>query len=59
MVNKPMQKVLVVDDEEAILELLRYNLEKGGYDVKTAPDCEKISTRPRAARYHDAEDGWR
>jgi two-component system, OmpR family, alkaline phosphatase synthesis response regulator PhoP len=38
MVNKQMQKVLVVDDEEAILELLRYNLEKGGYDVKTASD---------------------
>ncbi len=41
MVNKPMQKVLVVDDEEAILELLRYNLEKGGYDVKTASDGMK------------------
>jgi two-component system, OmpR family, alkaline phosphatase synthesis response regulator PhoP len=38
MVNKQMQKVLVVDDEEAILELLRYNLEKGGYEVKTASD---------------------
>jgi two-component system, OmpR family, alkaline phosphatase synthesis response regulator PhoP len=41
MVNKQMQKVLVVDDEEAILELLRYNLEKGGYDVKTASDGMK------------------
>lgn len=30
------QKVLVVDDEEPILELLRYNLEKGGYEVETA-----------------------
>lgn len=30
------QKVLVVDDEEPILELLRYNLEKGGYQVETA-----------------------
>jgi two-component system alkaline phosphatase synthesis response regulator PhoP len=38
MGNKQMHKVLVVDDEEPILELLKYNLEKGGYDVRTAPD---------------------
>lgn len=35
---KPSQKVLVVDDEEPILELLKYNLEKQGYEVKTAID---------------------
>lgn len=38
MANKPSQKVLVVDDEEPILELLKYNLEKGGYEVRTATD---------------------
>jgi two-component system alkaline phosphatase synthesis response regulator PhoP len=38
MANKPMHKVLVVDDEEPILELLKYNLEKSGYEVKTASD---------------------
>lgn len=38
---KPTQKILVVDDEEPILELLRYNLEKSGYDVKTANDGAK------------------
>jgi two-component system alkaline phosphatase synthesis response regulator PhoP len=38
MGTKPLQKVLVVDDEEPILELLRYNLEKQGYDVKIASD---------------------
>jgi two-component system alkaline phosphatase synthesis response regulator PhoP len=38
MGNKQMQKVLVVDDEEPILELLKYNLEKDGYEVKTAND---------------------
>jgi two-component system alkaline phosphatase synthesis response regulator PhoP len=38
MGNKPLQKVLVVDDEEPILELLKYNLEKQGYDVKIASD---------------------
>lgn len=38
MGSKQTHKVLVVDDEEPILELLRYNLEKGGYEVKTALD---------------------
>jgi two-component system, OmpR family, alkaline phosphatase synthesis response regulator PhoP len=41
MANKPMQKVLVVDDEEPILELLKYNLEKSGYEVKTAENGMK------------------
>jgi two-component system, OmpR family, alkaline phosphatase synthesis response regulator PhoP len=36
MGKKPKNKVLVVDDEEPILELLQYNLEKEGYEVKTA-----------------------
>lgn len=36
-----MHKVLVVDDEEPIRELLKYNLEKDGYKVKTAADGEK------------------
>jgi two-component system, OmpR family, alkaline phosphatase synthesis response regulator PhoP len=38
MGNKQMHKVLVVDDEESILELLKYNLEKNGYEVRTAID---------------------
>jgi two-component system alkaline phosphatase synthesis response regulator PhoP len=41
MGNKQTQKVLVVDDEEPILELLKYNLEKSGYEVKTAIDGMK------------------
>jgi two-component system alkaline phosphatase synthesis response regulator PhoP len=41
MGNKPMHKVLVVDDEEPILELLKYNLEKSGYEVKTANEGSK------------------
>lgn len=41
MGNKQMHKVLVVDDEEPILELLKYNLEKEGYEVKTALDGAK------------------
>ncbi len=39
------QKILVVDDESAILELIQYNLEKAGYEVVTASDgsmaCQK------------------
>lgn len=38
MANKTAHRVLVVDDEEPIQELLRYNLEKSGYEVKTAGD---------------------
>jgi two-component system alkaline phosphatase synthesis response regulator PhoP len=33
-----MAKILVVDDEEHILELIRFNLEKEGYQVVTATD---------------------
>ena len=40
MANR-QHKVLVVDDEEPILELLRYNLEKAGYAVETAADGAK------------------
>ncbi len=38
MGNKTSQKILVVDDESDILELLKYNLSKEGYEVKTATD---------------------
>ncbi len=36
MGKKAAYKVMVVDDEEPILELLKYNLEKEGYEVKAA-----------------------
>jgi len=35
------ERILIVDDEEDILELIRYNLEKDGFDVITAEDGEK------------------
>ena len=35
---KQSNKILLVDDEPDILELLKYNLVKEGYDVKTATD---------------------
>lgn len=34
-------KILIVDDEEDIIEVLKYNLEKEGYKVKTALDGEQ------------------
>lgn len=41
MSNNQAHRVLVVDDEPDILELLQYNLVKEGYEVKTAPDGRK------------------
>lgn len=41
MSKKQIQKILAVDDEEVILELLRYNLEKEGYQVETAENGMK------------------
>lgn len=41
MGNKTSQKILVVDDESDILELLKYNLSKEGYEVKVASDGVK------------------
>lgn len=38
MGDKKKIKVLVVDDEPDIVEILKYNLEKEGYDVATAED---------------------
>ncbi len=41
MANKQSPKVMVVDDDPDILELLKYNLKKEGYDVETAEDGVK------------------
>jgi CheY-like chemotaxis protein len=38
MADKKKIKVLVVDDEPSIVEILKYNLQKEGYDVATAED---------------------
>ena len=35
------QSVLVVEDEEDIMEVIRFNLEKGGYEVHQAFSGEK------------------
>ena len=35
-----MKKILVVDDEKPISDIIRFNLEKEGYDVSVAFDGE-------------------
>lgn len=50
MGNKQSQKVLIVDDEADILDLLKYNLAKEGYDVKTSTDGRKAVEIARS--YH-------
>lgn len=39
--NSTLHRILVVDDDSDITELLSYNLKKEGYDVKTANDGKK------------------
>lgn len=36
-----MSKILVVDDEQAIVDILKFNLEREGFEVVTAGDGEK------------------
>lgn len=35
------QRILVIDDEEAICEILKFNLESAGYEVQTALSAEE------------------
>jgi two-component system alkaline phosphatase synthesis response regulator PhoP len=39
--DKSIRKILVVDDEVDILDLLEYNLTKEGFSVKTAKNGSK------------------
>ena len=41
MSTEKAHRVLVVDDDPDIVELLEYNLQKEGYEVRTAPDGRK------------------
>lgn len=34
-------KILVIDDEESLCEILKFNLEKEGYEVDTAYSAEE------------------
>lgn len=46
--NLETKKILVVDDEKAIVEILRFNLLKEGYEVYEAYDGEKALERAEA-----------
>ena len=37
-------RILVVDDEESVCEILKYNLEKEGYEVDVAYNAEEALT---------------
>ncbi|MCH5345832.1 MAG: response regulator transcription factor [Muribaculaceae bacterium] len=39
-----VSKLLVIDDEEALCEILKYNLERNGYEVDTAYSAEEALT---------------
>jgi DNA-binding response OmpR family regulator len=45
-----VKKILVVDDEPTLVATLRYNLEREGYHVATAPDGESALSVARADR---------
>jgi len=49
---KPEIRILAVDDDDSILELLRYNLEKSGYEVKTAGNGEEAVEAAKKFRPH-------
>jgi len=42
------EKILIVDDEEDVLELVRFNLDKNGYRAQTATSGEEALTQARA-----------
>ena len=42
------EHILIVDDEEDVLELVRYNLDKNGYKVETATTGEGALTKAKA-----------
>jgi len=42
------ENILIVDDEEDVIELVRYNLDRNGYRVETATTGEQALTKARA-----------
>ena len=46
--TKPKARILVVDDDKSMLELLKLHLSNAGYDVVTAEDAVVVlAERPR------------
>jgi two-component system phosphate regulon response regulator PhoB len=44
----PTENILIVDDEEDVLELVRYNLDKNGYKIDTAASGEQALVKTKA-----------
>lgn len=44
----PKEKILIVDDEEDVLKLVCYNLQKEGYHTETAASGEEVLKKARA-----------
>ena len=44
-------RILVVDDEEDICEILQYNLERAGYSVKTSLSAEEALSQIASQKY--------
>lgn len=53
------RRVLVIDDEEPILQMVRETLERRGYEVDTAPDGETGLQRMREKQYDVALCDWK
>ena len=54
MASPVAKRILVVEDEDAIRETLRYNLAREGYHVleaATGPDALNVARAERPARY--------
>ena len=52
-------KILVVDDEEPIANILEFNLKKEGYDVIVANDGEKaVELAFNVTRFNVTEKRW-
>ena len=45
-----MKKILIVDDEPTLVATLKYNLERENFQVATASDGERRSTKRAPAR---------
>jgi len=48
----PTENILVVEDEENIQELIRYNLAKEGYQVTCAPSVDSTVGRGSTFQIH-------
>ena len=58
-------KILLVDDEPDVIEIIKYNLEQDGYNVKTASNGKEALVKAKKKHpsfdnhgCYDARNGW-